>query len=293
MKIERFRIATAILLLGAPSASAASYVTSILALPTQNKVGPTAQTTLVSGTDTGTLYTVSGYGEGSLLTGQLKSSFSGTRAGADLTLTLVDRVRLKGAPTVSLLPLTIGMLADGVSSLQTPTQIGGDSIAYAIGTIAAFGGFYTGNSTMQSRYVYQHRKSTTSLLGVPTGVEESIVQTGTVGNWKTDTTAAGAFDFDVWQTVGLPVLSNGLSPWLSFTALFQIGGGGVPSDGGASVNALNTAQIYVIAPTGYSFVSESGVLLSQPVAAIPEPNSALLLLLAPLAFLRRRRPARR
>lgn len=285
MKKELFLIATAILLLAAPAASATSDVTSILTLPTQVKVGPTGQTTTVTGAESGPGFSVSGFGEGSLLTGQLKGIVTGSRAGADLVLTLTDRVQLKGAPSAAFLPVTIGMLADGFSDLDTPTLIGGDSLVYAVGTIAAFAGFYTGNSTVTSKYVYQWRQSTKSLLGVPAGIEESVVQTGTAGNWKTNTVAANAFDFDIWQTVDLPILSSGVSPWVSFSAVFQIGGGGVPNDGGATVNALNTAKVYVIAPAGYTWESESGVLLSQPDVAVPEPNSVVLLLPALLALL--------
>lgn len=52
------------------------------------------------------------------------------------------------------------------------------------------------------------------------------------------------------------------------------------------IDALNTAQLSAAVPTGYTLTSESGAFLTSPV---PEPAPWMLMLLAPGAWLLRRR----
>jgi hypothetical protein len=266
-------------------AAANNSVSGVVYLPSQNLGGGGVNQTLVdvdgdeSGGQFETAYSAGGTLYANFLTGHIKYKLHADNASSGLDLQLMAEYRIQGAPTgMDTVPVTFEFAVHGVGNVNYIAQ--GYSVAAMTARMRSQ--ISSGLQENLSSYVYQW-----DIDGRGVGASELWVHqpTGTV---IINHEARGEYDIILRTTEHLAVQSNGLSPVVNLS--YQILGYASGIDGSASLNGMNTGQLSVILPAGYT--AAAGItFLSSPV---PEPATAVQAALGLAALLiaaaARRRP---
>lgn len=268
-----------------PSPAAASNsISGVVYLPSQNLAGGGVNQTLVDveGDEYGgqfeTAYSAGGTLRANFLTGHIKYKLYADNASSGLDLQVLAEYRIQGLPTgTDTVPVTFEFAVHGIGNVNYIAQ------GYSVATMTArMRSQRAGSPESLSSYVYLWQ-----IDGRGVGASESWVHqpSGTV---LINHEARGEYDIILRTTEHLPVQSNGLSPVVNLS--YQILGFASGIDGSGSLNGMNTGQLSVILPDGYT--AAAGIsFLSSPV---PEPASAVQAALGLAALLiaaaARRRP---
>jgi MYXO-CTERM domain-containing protein len=245
-------------------AAANNLIGGVVYLPSQNLGGGGVNQTLVdvdgdeSGGQFETAYSAGGTLYANFLTGHIKYKLYADNASSGLDLQLLAEYRIQGAPTgTATVPVTFEFAVHGVGNVNYIAQ------GYSVASMTARMRSQTaGLQDSQSSYVYQWE-----IDGRGLGALESWVHqpTGTV---IINHEARGEYDIILRTTEHLAVQSNGLSPVVNLS--YQILGYASGIEGSASLNGMNTGQLSVILPDGYTAAAGT-TFLSSPV---PEPATA-------------------
>lgn len=246
-------------------AAAHNVVSGVVYLPSQNLGGGGVNQTVVDvdGDESGgtfeTAYSAGGTLYANFLTGHIKYKLYADNAASGLDLQLLAEYRITGAPTgTDTVPVTFEFAVHGVGNVNYIAE------GYSVASMTArMRSQRSGQPDSQSSYVYQWE-----IDGRGEGALESWVHEPT-GAVTIKHEARGEYDIVLRTTEHLPVQSNGLSPVVNLS--YQILGYASGIDGSGSLNGMNTGQLSVILPDGYT--AAAGVtFLSSPV---PEPAAAL------------------
>lgn len=245
-------------------AAASNSISGVVYLPSQNLGGGGVNQTLVdvdgdeSGGQFETAYSAGGTLYANFLTGHIKYKLYADNAASGLDLQLLAEYRIQGAPTgTDTVPVTFEFAVHGIGNVNYIAQ--GDSVATMTARMRSQ---MSGLPESLSSYVYLWEIDGRGLGAVESWVHQP---SGTV---IINHEARGEYDIILRTTEHLPVQSNGLSPVVNLS--YQILGYASGIDGSGSLNGMNTGQLSVILPDGYT--AAAGItFLSSPV---PEPATA-------------------
>ncbi|WP_341676249.1 PEP-CTERM sorting domain-containing protein [Niveibacterium sp. SC-1] len=231
-------------------------------------------------------YSMSASASADLAKGELKgSALASAWDHAIFQATIFDRIVISGAPS-STVPLGISFAVDGSGDLD---DVGDSNREFKFKAQLTTTVLANDSDRATSSYAHKWGLYTFNVGG--NEIFESI-PTGEVEVLKNE---KSFFDVVLWNWLDVAIGPTGESAPIDVQWWMDGDASGTLSQGGgvAFLDVANTGHAGIVLPTGYSYTSDSGVLLTG-VSAVPEPPTYALLPLGALLilFYKRRRACR-